>query len=71
MNRLKWGISLEKMGTQLDSDDYANLKISCTSDCLVRKKYSSIKNRGVVGGGRSAQVHNPFEVVSHQILKIS
>ena len=55
------------MGTQLDSDDYANLEISCTSECLVRKKHSSIKN----GGGGQHRFRNPFGVVSHQTVKIS
>ena len=59
------------MGTQLNSDDYANLKISCTSDCLVRKKHYSIKNRGWGEGGGLHRFHNPFGVVSHQIVKIS
>ena len=60
------------MGTQLDSDDYANLKISCTSDCLVRKKHYSIKDRRVGVGGRSLhRFHNQFGVVSHQTVKIS
>ena len=60
------------MGTQLNSDDYANLKISCTSDCLVRKKnILQLKTGGWGEGGGLHRFHNPFGVVLHQIVKIS